>query len=329
MGKTLAMFAAASLAAGTLAFVGYDQSVLADAADRMGQMQRDTSLPQGISRSQQQDTQSIRGALATCTEMALSGDDLSQFSRCLASTDQKRLQDLTRGQDQELKNALNQFRQNWRQKYNQDFDIKPEVAFGNQYQGFQIVQGEVTNPALLSNWPVEPTRGKEMMHEGEEHMGDRVDREARRTRDLESDQDRPGQQAGVGGPGNPPYDVIPDVAERGAAGQTGAAGEVGERGVGARGLERGQNVALVTYPSGHGLPEMTVSLSHEGANRWNINIPDSVSSTELRNNIVQHLRQLNNSVDQWPNDVNEASRVVSHHIMAATYDVETAGGEGE
>jgi hypothetical protein len=56
--------------------------------------------------------------------------------------------------DPTLNGCIDQLQKDWQSKYNKSFSVDPQVAFGQQFQGFAIVQGEVTNPAMLSNWPV-------------------------------------------------------------------------------------------------------------------------------------------------------------------------------
>jgi len=81
----------------------------------------------------------------------------------------------------------------------------------------------------------------------------------------------------------------------------------------------GRNIASVTIPASHGLPEVKVPLIHE-AGGWKIDIPDSLTTDKLRDNVKNALNMCKEHKDQWPADENEAFRGVSHKILAAIMD---------
>jgi len=91
---------------------------------------------------------------------------------------------------------------------------------------------------------------------------------------------------------------------------------------GDRNLEKGRNVAYVTVASSHGLPELKVPLIHELPDMWKIDVPDSVTGQKLYDNLLKHLTMANEHKDQWPSDVNDAYRMVSHHVLMAILDVD-------
>jgi len=88
-----------------------------------------------------------------------------------------------------------------------------------------------------------------------------------------------------------------------------------------RNLEKGRNVAYVTVAASHGLPELKVPLIHELPDVWKIDVPDSVDGKKLYDNLLTHLTMTNEQKDQWPADVNDAYRLVSHHVLTAILDV--------
>jgi len=83
--------------------------------------------------------------------------------------------------------------------------------------------------------------------------------------------------------------------------------------------DAGRNIATVTIPASHGLPEVKVPLIHE-AGGWKIDIPDSLTADKLRDNVKNALNMCKEHKDQWPADENEAFRGVSHKILAAIMD---------
>jgi hypothetical protein len=250
MRKPFALFAAATLAAG-VTFFGYDNSVLA--ADRGVQDQgiqatagvrtgAQAGVPQGITvKAEQPEKDKIQSLLADATKSVLS-PNFGNLNQYISQADQQRL-NLAQAQDQQFNQKIQQFRQLWQAKYNRDFDIDGSVAFGDQFQGFTVVQGEVQNPALLANWPVDPQTEQY-------RSGTQIQERDRLPQDQQIDTDRPqydsdrqqtdmdrepqagtridpaaetdatatnpptvgersGLQAGVGGPGDPGYRVIP------------------------------------------------------------------------------------------------------------------------
>jgi len=81
--------------------------------------------------------------------------------------------------------------------------------------------------------------------------------------------------------------------------------------------EPGRNIATVEVAASHGLPALTVPLIHEFPDRWKIDVPDSYSSQQFHDNLLKHLTMLDENKAQWPADVNDAYRLVTHHILMA------------
>jgi hypothetical protein len=81
-----------------------------------------------------------------------------------------------------------------------------------------------------------------------------------------------------------------------------------------------RDFAVVKIPASHGKPAISVPLVYEKAHGWKIDIPDSVDSNKLRDNVQAALTKCDEMKDQWPSDVNEAYRGVSHGVLAAIMD---------
>jgi len=92
---------------------------------------------------------------------------------------------------------------------------------------------------------------------------------------------------------------------------------------GDKNLDKGRNIATVTIPASHDMPELKVPLIHEGAlGKWKINVPDSVDGPKLKDNLLKHLTMADEMKDKWPADVNDAYRAVSHHVLEALLDAD-------
>lgn len=91
---------------------------------------------------------------------------------------------------------------------------------------------------------------------------------------------------------------------------------------GDRNLDKGRNIAYVTVAASHNLPELKVPLIHELPDMWKIDVPDNITGQKLYDNLLKHLTMANEQKDQWPSDVNDAYRAISHHVLMAVLDVD-------
>jgi hypothetical protein len=81
-----------------------------------------------------------------------------------------------------------------------------------------------------------------------------------------------------------------------------------------------RDFASVKIAASHGKPEVSVPLVYEKARGWKIDIPDSVDSNKLRDNVQNALTHCDEMKDKWPSDVNDAYRGVSHAILLSLMD---------
>jgi len=88
-----------------------------------------------------------------------------------------------------------------------------------------------------------------------------------------------------------------------------------------------RDYAVVSIKASHGLPEVTLNTVYDGLLRgWKLDIPDTVDGAKLHDNLLMHLNHIASMKDQWPSEVNEAQRIVAHHVLAALTDAPTSGG---
>jgi hypothetical protein len=67
----------------------------------------------------------------------------------------------------------------------------------------------------------------------------------------------------------------------------------------------------------------------KSGNDWKLDIPDTVDSQKLADNLQKHLSQLQQQQAQWPSDQGQAYSQVTHHILAALTDADNiTGGAG-
>jgi len=78
----------------------------------------------------------------------------------------------------------------------------------------------------------------------------------------------------------------------------------------------GRNIATVSVAQSHGLPALSVPMIHEFPDAWKIDVPDTLSVEALHDNLLKQLKAIDQEKAQWPADVNEAYRSVSHRILA-------------
>lgn len=246
------------------------------------------NLPAGIQKTENDDAEDIRDTLGDVTENALEKDGFGDLVGNFVDADRNRLGSFAEqdGKLTTLNGRIAQIQKDFKAKYNKDFDIDHEVAFGSDFRSFQIIQGEIVNPQLLTNWPVKASAGSSAA--GTLSTKDiKVDVKD----DDKIDTPRIGE---LGKPSNEPSD---------------------------RNLEKGRNVAVLHYPSTQGMPGLNVSMIHELPDTWKIDVPDNVDGQKLHDQLLNHLTQLGENKDQWPADVNDFYRLATHHVLAAIYDV--------
>jgi len=109
-----------------------------DSAQEAGS--RTTAAPNGTAAAP--DAEGIRDVLAQVTEAAVTKGGLNDIVERFVDADRNRLGKGDLKNSAELDGRIDQFRKDWKAKYNQDFDIKnEEAAFPNAT--FAIAQGEI------------------------------------------------------------------------------------------------------------------------------------------------------------------------------------------
>jgi len=113
------------------------------------------SLPPGIKAKENKAAkEAIRDVLKKVTHEAVHGE-LSNVYDQFAGPDRERLEKYSSGNTEKLGLASEHFLKLWGKKYHSDFDMNQEnLVYGPQYVA--IRPGEISDPGLLKEWPVEP-----------------------------------------------------------------------------------------------------------------------------------------------------------------------------
>lgn len=223
------------------------------------------------------DAEGIRDTLASTTEAALADGGFNDLVERFVDADRNRLGEAMPDDEQltSLHQTVEQLRQAWETRYDDEFDIEDEEQV---YAYAQIRQGELGETAQVVNGQIQITG----MDRTTPDMTD-TDRE------IAGDAAQPAADAGVNDDGD-------------------------------RNLEEGRNVAVVTIPGSHGLPEIRVPLIQERLDSWRIDVPDTLDANTLRMNLEQQLTKAQQMQAQWPADEQLAAAAMTHHVLLAIFD---------
>ena len=240
----------------------------------------------------------IHDVLAQVAEAAMNKDALDDMVERFVDADRNRIgQNQAALDDDTLDAKVAALRDDWKAKYNAEFDIKDEDALYGQ--GFaMITEGEIPEAARTA---------------GERVSGD----------------------ATTAGPGAAASGNVGDVSgsatvnpDTGRANvdvnnnttvDTPRANTDGQTAADTNRNDPGRNIASVKIAASHGMPELTVPMIHE-AGGWKIDVPDTVDAAKLRDNVSNALAKLQENKDKWSPDANEAYRAVTHKVLLAIFD---------
>lgn len=281
--------------------------------DSMHQMQTHTQMG-AAKQVEADDAREIRAVIAQTAEAALTRDGLDDLTERLSKADRDRIGEITSTDMQQLNTQIDQLRNAWKTKYNQDFDIKnEEVAFAN-FQIYQGMMGEA-RPA-----------GERQQPEGSMGPRSSIDRSS----DIPSRSNDSAAKPGLGGvTGGGTADRVTDQPRTDVAIDTNRDDQALMAAETDRGDMATETHATVVVPANpqHKAQQVTVHLVNEGTltDAWRIDIPDTINRQQLRDNLSRHLTEVTQSQSSWPTDVNEAYTFVSHHVLAALTDTGMTG----
>jgi hypothetical protein len=219
-------------------------------------------------RPQSPDAKEIRKVLSEATSAAVQGK-FSDMAKRFSDSDRKRLGHDLKDNDQ-LKERFSQFQQDWKAKYNQDFDSgNIQLALDNA--GFQVFQGQLFDQARTASEKLTP------------------DVSAADSTNSDNAQAKTADAAG-------------GAADRSANGDP-----------------SDKKMATAVVAASHDLPAVSIHLKNEGTvgDSWKIEIPQSLDAQKINDGLQRHLAMITDQKDSWPSDVNDAYRLVSHHVLAS------------
>jgi hypothetical protein len=111
------------------------------------------SLPAGFQEKDVDAVSGVKSGLAKLTNRFVSTGDFNKMLAELSTQDKERAREFKGVDQNKLDGTIDRIREAWKTKYGHDFDLSDEKTVFDQR--FQIVQGEVTDPAVaLAGWPV-------------------------------------------------------------------------------------------------------------------------------------------------------------------------------
>jgi hypothetical protein len=239
------------------------------------------------------DADDIRKTVASITEYAVTKGDFNKLRGYFVEADSDRI---GKFEDNDklaaLDGRIDQFQKDWKSKYNEDFSFssKRDNVLNNSFA--RITQGEIGEARTAS---------------------------------------------GTETPSNEPQNVkggSPEDLKRSGASQTDANSNKYFGGDTKR--EPGRNIATVTIfamntPAGtppavnQGITgDLSIPLIHQLPDSWKVDVPDTLDSQKLYDNVLKQLTMVDENRANWPADVNDAYREVTRHIMMAVTDSDNA-----
>jgi len=213
----------------------------------------------------------IEKQLAEVTDAALTKKGVDDMAERFVDADRTRLnQNKDAFKSDTLDGRIDQFRKDWKEKYNQDFDSKKEYDKIFDVSFARITEGEEQGARTASE-TIKP------------------DLNAPATPGDVNAQNR----TGIDRPGS--ADANKNLNDK------------------------GRNIATAHIAASHGMAAVDVPMIHE-AFGWKDDVPDSLDATMLRDNVLNALTHCDSKKDQWPADVTEAYRGVTHSIMLSIMD---------
>jgi hypothetical protein len=282
---------------------------------------------------------------------AVTADKFDNLRGYLAKADKDRLVDMKTTKVDDLNAAINQFRNDFKNKYNQEFDIQ-----GDHLSNAMVFAGQDKKSATV-------TLSNADLGAGNLNNGNGINRTDTVTTTTPpaytptpANTNQPGMTNGA--PADRTLNTGPDqvtVSNRtgemsGTASNSSSSGKAtgpASNGENANSTVRGNDTTAnpgvrnldhtmatdttttTTLPPAAGIngglasaTGVSINLVNEGhvMNAWRINIPDQISAEQLKQNLVKHIQMLDDQKATWPSDVNAAYRATACHILQAFGD---------
>jgi hypothetical protein len=288
----------------------------------------------------------IRSTLAKVVNDAVETNKFDNLNGYLAKADKDRLADMKKTDMNDLNNAIKQFRADFKNKYNQDFDIQSD-HFNDAV--IQAGQDKKSATVMLSNADLNNAGANNLNNTNLNNTqtntytpatpaqpgmtnGAPSDRVLNTPPGEVTSSNRNGQQSGAADNG----------LNSGKATGPASAGENANSTVHGNdtaanpGLKRDDMAANTSTVNNNtnlnnnnalnsGLASaggVTLNLVNEGhvMNAWRIDVPDQISAEQLKQNLIKHIQMLDDQKATWPSDVNAAYHSVAYHVLQSFSD---------
>ena len=297
--------------------------------DRSGQQQADRAgdriqagmqsqtprLPAGIEPKQgEADAEGVQKTIRDLANAALTENGFNDVGERLVDQDRNRWGENKPENTDELNAAAKKFRDAFKQKFGEDFDM---TEGDELFTGIQVVEGEVKDPQIVaSNWPVKQTgmtAGGGMGDEARTAGGDvgRPDRNAAAERNEQDSNIEEGRNVAVA--------FLPSPQKHGM-GDTARSGQPGEQ----AGQHTGQHERHAGASVGH--HGLTLSFVNEFPGSWKLDVPNQIQGQQVYTKLAERINKLADSPEQWPSDPKQVEKLVAHEVLACVVGADKSPG---
>jgi hypothetical protein len=322
----------------TMAVAGMGMSVRADdVANTPGAQIQNTGTQLQNTGGQVADdavAKEARHALARIVNDGVTTDKFGSFTSYLAKADRERLGDVKSINTDDLNNAIKQFRQDFKDKYNQEFDISADqLSNAMVYAGTDKNSATVSlSKPMMSSTPGDTTGAINNTPANTAYTPKTdqatADRTLNTTPDERTVSNRSGDNSGAG------------LTSSTAGNRTGPASNGSNSNSTVHGNDvtatpsvvhvdtdtvATNNTNTIAGANSVGMSSMTLNLVNEGhiMNAWRISDPQ-ISAEQLKQNLAKHIQMLDDQKAAWPSDVNAAYQKVAYHVLSAFSDTTVA-----
>lgn len=242
------------------------------------------------------DADDIRKSVAWITETAVTKGDFEKLSKRFVDADRDRISKYQSPDNYaKLDGRIDQFRKDWKAKYNEDFNFprQPQDVLNDSFA--RIVQGEIGEARTASN--------KELPSAEPQNVKGGTPDELKKSGVNQPDANS--NSTGGGNTNREPGRNIATVIFPGSA-------SIGVT------VQPGQTPVI--DPKLNAQKEMAVPFIHELPDSWRVDVPDGIDGQKLYDNLLKHITMVDEARDNWPADKNEAYREVTRHVMCALTD---------
>jgi len=311
MRRMTSWLAVSALTVGGLAFVSQTRAVDPAAPDSAGAAAGGTTVTRTDSTTEVRtntaandnkgnnpaaaapDADDIRKTLAVATEDAVTKGDFHKLTKNFVDADYDRVKDFKAADNfAQLDGRIDQFRKDWKAKYNEDFGFEHYRNDVLNDSFARITQGEIGEARTAGNKEIpsaEPQNVKGGTPEDLKKSGvAQPDANSEKTFGGRTNRE-PGRNIAT-------VTIKPEAKAEAK-------------------VETGANAGIKASMQMN--KEMAIPMIHQMPDSWKIDIPDNLDGQKLHDNLLKHLTMVDENRANWPADKNEAYREVTRHIMMA------------